>query len=142
MDPYEFARQHGQVIGANRDLPEEPVDAEHLMDLLLQAFAIAGHLETTTENGQATVARFVTFGNQYLATHRVVSTGMVNGEFSLVFDNGRAVPLATSEPRATRPDATIPITSPRDSKMKGMPVVDNSVPVTTGQVGSPVRKPG
>ena len=133
MDPFEFARQHGQVIGLNPDI-EEPEDGENLMELLLRAFVAAGHLATSTEDGQAVAGRFVTFGNKYLATHRVVSTGMVNGEFSLVFESGQVVPLATSPPVPGRPDSTIPITSPRDSKMKGMPVMDNSVPVTTGQV--------
>jgi hypothetical protein len=142
MDPYEYARQQGQTIGSSPGQSGEPEDVEDLMDLLIQAFASTMPAQGMTAEQKQMLVQFAGFSNHYLATRRVVSTGVVNGDFSLVFEDGQAVPLATSEPKVQRPDPTIPITSPRDSKMKGMPMVDNSVPVTTGQVGSPVRKPG
>jgi hypothetical protein len=143
MDPYEFARQQGQTIGSKPGQPgEEPLDDEDLMYLLFSAYVAAGHLPEQDNDKFHAVSHFCEFSNNYLARRRVVSTGVVNGEFSLVFEDGVAVPLATTEPAtAARPDPTIPITRPQDSKMKGMPVVDSSVPVTTGTVGSPVRRP-
>ena len=139
MDPYQLAQRQGQVMGAKA--PADDADAaEDLMDLLVRAYAAAGHLGQLTSPGERdAVARFAAFGNEYLAGRRVVSTGVVDGNFSLVFDDGQAVPLASAEEKAERPDSTVPITRPRDSKMKGMPVVDGSVAITTGTVGSPTR---
>lgn len=140
MDPHEFARQQGQVAGQQAaGADAEPTDVLDLMDLLLCAYAKAGHLTEVTDAQHEAVGRFAAFGNEYLARRRVVSTGVVDGEFSLVFDDGQAVPLASTEPVPPRPDSTIPITIPREHKMKGMNVVDSSVPMTTGNVGSPVR---
>lgn len=141
MDPYEFARQQGQTIGAKTDeSADQPADANDLMDLLLAAYIAAGHLTNVDEHN--VVVGFAQFSNDYLDQHRVVSTGVVDGVFSLVFQNGQAVPLASAPPAAAcRVDLTVPITRPQDSKMKGMSIVDNSVPMTTGTVGSPVRRP-
>ena len=143
MDPYEFAQKQGQVIGSTDSADDEPTEVDDIMDLLIQAYTRAGHMTADVpEASYEAVCSFADFANQYLAERRVVSTGLVDGAFSLVFDNGQAVPLASvEETKPKRPDSTIPITRPRDHKMKGMPVVDNSVPVTTGTVGSPTRRP-
>lgn len=141
MDPYEFARQQGQVAGKPASEVEEPGDAEDLMDLLVQAYVIAGHLNDASDAEQVLVTHFAEFSNNYLASHRVVSTGIIDGEFSLVFESGRAVPLSRPEQIPARPDPVVPITTPRDSKMKGMNVIDTSVPITTGSTGSPIKRP-
>jgi hypothetical protein len=143
MDPYEFARQQGQTIGSRANEVDEPTEVDNIMDLLIQAYTRAGHMTADVpEASYEAVCDFAAFANQYLAERRVVSTGIVDGAFSLVFDNGQAVPLATEAAQAPkRPDSTVPITTPREHKMKSMQVIDNSVPVTTGTVGSPTRRP-
>ena len=131
MDPHEYAQQPGQVIGAPARDPDVYA-ATDLMDLLVNAYFVAGNLDNLESAEQESVERFCVFANKYLAEHRVVSTGVVDGAFSLVFQGGQTVPLA-SEPDAPpeRPESTIPLTTPKESKgMKGMPVVDNSVPIT------------
>jgi hypothetical protein len=143
MDPYTFAQQQGQVIGSKADLDDDPADAEDLMDLLLRACARDGYMADMTEAERTAIAVFADFSNKYLTEHRVVSTGIVDGAFSLCFEGGQTVPLATEATQAPqRPDGTVPITMPKEHKMKGMNVVDNSVPVTTGSVGSPTRRSG
>lgn len=135
MDPYELARQQGQILGQAQAGQHDLIDAEDLMDLLLQEYTRAGHLETATEADREAIGRFAQFSNDYLAENRVASTGVVDGGFALVFDTGQAVQLASSAPETPgRPEpTTVPITTPKNFKMKSMmPVVDNSVPMTTG----------
>lgn len=140
MDPHEFSRQQGQVAGTGSTPEEAPDAGNDLMDLLIGAFGAAGHLNSMSQDGQEAVASFAEFSNKYLAGRRVVSTGVVDGEFSLVFEDGQAIPLASEEQEPARPDSTVPITYSRETKMKGMVVVDTSVPMTTGNAGSPVRR--
>jgi hypothetical protein len=133
MDPYEYARQQGQVMG-QPDVPADDYDAEDLMDLLLHAYHAAGHVTGVEEGGtREELARFAGFCNDYLADHRVASTGVVDGGFALVFEDGRAVSLATvAEAAPARPDPVIPITTPKSSKMRGLPVDDTAIQITTG----------
>jgi len=136
MNPYELAQQQGQVLGG--PAPDDEAAGTDLLDLLTNAFAAAGHADDLTHEQSEAVGRFAGFANDYLSRHRVISTGVVDGEFSLVFEGGRTVPLATAAQVAPpRPESTVAITTPRDAKMKGMAVVDTSVPITTGRVGTP-----
>jgi hypothetical protein len=133
MDPYELARQQGQVMGQAGAGPDDFIDAEDLMDLLLQAYSRAGHTQDMDEHGHKILGDFAEFCNGYLYENRVASTGVVDGGFALVFDTGQSVQLASGEPeKPARPDSTVPITMPKSSKMRGMAVYDGSVPMTTG----------
>jgi hypothetical protein len=133
MDPYEYARQQGQVMGQPDVGPGDDYDAEDLMDLMLHAFAAGGHMKDMEPPACEAIGFFAGFCNAYLAEHRVASTGVVDGGFALVFDDGRAVTLASAEEAApARPDATVPITTPKSSKMRGLPVDDTAIQITTG----------
>lgn len=139
MDAYEYAQQNGQVIGTPADA-EDPLagyEPEDLMDLLLFAFARGGRLAALDPAGRRAVGEFAAFANDWLARNRVASTGIVAGDFALVFEDGSAVPLASRpEDRAPdRPDPAIPITVPRAGKMRGMPVADTSVRITGTRPG-------
>lgn len=133
MDPYSYARQQGQVIGAESGEDEaDTYRPEDLLDLLLYRYARAGRLGSLDRPARQAVGDFAAFANDFLAENRVASTGMVDGEFSLVFEDGTPVPLA-SRPEArgpARPETAVPITTPRSGKMRGMPVRDDSVPIT------------
>jgi hypothetical protein len=131
MDPYTYAQQQGQVAGQRPREQHDDEAADDLMDLLLHAYDTSGHMGPLPPECQDAVAAFASFANGYLAARRVASTGVVDGGFALVFEDGRAVQLASVESAGpARPDPTIPITRPRDQKMKGMTVVDTSVPMT------------
>jgi hypothetical protein len=135
MDPYQFSVQQGQVIG---DEPVTVVDdgyePEDLMDLILYRYARDGHLNRPAGSEQEAVAQFAAYANRFLERNRVASTGLVDGAFALVFEDGSSVPLSSSpEPaRPARPEVVVPITTPRTGKMKGMPMRDDSVPITQG----------
>jgi hypothetical protein len=139
MDPYTYAQQQGQVI-ASQPGDADPLNGyepEDLLDLLLYAFAQAGRLAALDRPGKQAVGDFAAFANDWLTRNRVVSTGIVDGEFALVFEDGTTVPLASQpegKPQA-RPDPAIPLTLPRESKMRGMPVVDTSTPITGTRSG-------
>jgi hypothetical protein len=142
MRPYEFAQQQGQVIGKSANDPADAVsDPADLMDLLFQAFCGSKDADSLSTDHLDAVALFAQFSNDYLAQRRVASTGVVDGGFALVFEDGQSVQLASTEPaEPVRPDSTFAITKPKESKMKGMTVVDTSVPITTGRPDQ-VRKP-
>jgi hypothetical protein len=121
--------------------PGDLYDAEDLMDLLLQAYGRAGHMEGLTEEQRDLLGDFAEFGNSFLYEHRVASTGVVDGGFALVFDDGQSVQLASGLPDVPeRPDSTVPITRPKEHKMKGMAVYDGSVPMTTGNPDKAKRR--
>jgi hypothetical protein len=132
MDPYDYARQQGQVMGQPDPGPDDDYEPEDLMDLLLHAFATAGHMDDMPAESRQAIAVFAQFANDHLGTHRVASTGVVDGGFALVFEDGRAVPMASVEAAPERPDPTIPITTPKDSRMRGMKVDTTAVQITTG----------
>jgi hypothetical protein len=142
MDPYELAQRQGQVIGGTADADQEPVTGTDLMDLLRNAFLATGRWEGMCQEDQDAIDRFTKFAGEYLAATPVISTGVVDGAFSLVFEGAVAVPLSPAGPAPPqRPDSTVPITIPRELKMRGLPVRDNSVPMTTGNIGVSPRKP-
>jgi hypothetical protein len=131
MDPYNFAQRQGQVIKQPGviDRPEDEAGAENILELVLHAFSDKMTLMTT--EAREAVTDYVKFANAYLAERRVVATGNVDGSFALVFEDGHAIPLATTEPaKPPRAENTIAITMPKEQKMKGMSVVDTSVPMT------------
>jgi hypothetical protein len=131
MDPYDYALRQGQVAGQSPAVDPDDYAADDLMDLLFHAYGAGGRLDGLPEAERGAVAAFARFANDYLAGRRVASTGVLDGGFALVFEDGRSVQLASSEPATPpKPDPTIPITRPKEQKMKGMTVVDTSVPMT------------
>jgi hypothetical protein len=131
MDPYDYALKQGQVAGQKPSGNPDDGDFTDLMDLLAAAFLASGQMDHVQGEGHQVLTAFAKFANNYLAERRVVSTGIVEGAFSLVFEDGVAIPLASSEPATPqKPVPVIPITIPKESKMKGMTVVDTSVPMT------------
>ena len=95
--------------------PDDLYDADDLMDLLLQAYARAGHTEDLSDRDREVLGHFAEFCNSFLYEYRVASTGVVDGGFALVFEDGQSVqPASGAEQVPERPEVTIAITRPKD----------------------------
>jgi hypothetical protein len=143
MDPHEFAQKQGQVAGTSGG-DDEPYIGIDLLDLLHNVYLGSFLPGSPPQESWEHIERFIKIGCAYLKEHPVISTGVVDGQFSLVFQGGMAVPVVDTEPGKLprpRPDSTIPITMPRETKgMRNMDVRDSSMPITTGNVGAQPRK--